>query len=67
MDETILQDIKTRLTVPVWPHAGQALGLGRNASYEAAGRGEIESRRFGRRLVVPTAWLREVLHISEGA
>jgi hypothetical protein len=47
------------------PLAGKALGLSRNASYEAAARGEIVTRRFGRKIVVPTAWLREALHIAE--
>ena len=35
------------------PDAGRRLGLGRNASYEAARRGELPVLRFGRRLVVP--------------
>jgi len=33
--------------------AGRQLGLGRNASYEAAKRGEIPTVRIGRRLLVP--------------
>lgn len=47
------------------PKAGRALGLSRNASYEAAARGEIETIRFGRRMVVPTAWLRRVLQLDQ--
>jgi hypothetical protein len=47
------------------PKAGRALDLGRNQSYEAAARGEIKTLRFGRRLVVPTAWLRRVLELDE--
>jgi Helix-turn-helix domain len=35
------------------PDAGRRLGLGRNASYEAARRGELPVLRFGRKLVVP--------------
>ena len=35
------------------PEAGRRLGLGRNASYEAARRGELPVLRFGRKLVVP--------------
>lgn len=53
-------------TVPV-PVAGRALGLSRNASYEAAHRGEIPAMRFGGRLVVPTVWLRKVLQLEKEA
>jgi len=35
--------------------AGAAYGLAKNASYEAVHRGEIESRRFGRKIVCPSA------------
>ena len=42
-----------RLTVPVWPDAGQTLGLGRNATYDAIARGEIPAIRIGRKLLVP--------------
>ena len=35
------------------PDAGRRVGLGRNASYEAARRGELPVLRFGRKLVVP--------------
>ena len=40
------------LTMSV-PEAGRRLGLGRNASYEAARRGELPVLRFGRKLRVP--------------
>lgn len=45
--------------------AGQILGLGRSASYEAVARGDIPILRFGRRIVVPTAKLREMLGIKD--
>jgi len=35
------------------PDAGRQLGLGRNASYEAAARGDIPTIRIGKRLLVP--------------
>jgi excisionase family DNA binding protein len=35
------------------PEAGRRLGLGKNASYEAARRGEIPVLRFGRKLRLP--------------
>jgi excisionase family DNA binding protein len=35
--------------------AGKLLGIGRNAAYEAAKRGEIPTIKIGRRLLVPKA------------
>jgi hypothetical protein len=52
------------LVVPVWPDAGRALGLGRNATYEAVARGEIPVIRFGRRIVVPKAKLFEMVGVG---
>lgn len=43
------------------PEAGKLLGLGRDASYAAAGRGEIPTLQFGRRLVVPVPMLMQLL------
>jgi hypothetical protein len=43
------------------PEAGRLCGLGRDASYAAASRGEIPTLRFGRRVVVPTYRLLELL------
>ena len=50
--------------LPLWPDTGQALGLSRNATYDAAKRGEIPTVRFGKLLKVPTAALYKML---EGA
>jgi hypothetical protein len=36
----------------LWPDAGRFLGLGRNATFDAAKRGELPVLRFGRRLLV---------------
>lgn len=41
-----------------------AFGLGRAASYEAVRRGDIPSVKVGRRVVVPTAALRRMLHLD---
>jgi excisionase family DNA binding protein len=41
--------------------AGKWLGIGRNTAYSCVRRGEIPSLRLGRRLVVPTAKLLELL------
>lgn len=46
-------DLRGRLTLTV-PEAGQLCGLGRDASYAAAERGELPSVKVGRRLLVPT-------------
>jgi hypothetical protein len=43
-------DAPTTMSVP---EAGKKLGLGKNASYAAAARGEIPVLRFGCRLRVP--------------
>ena len=52
------------LTVPV---AGSLIGLGRSASYEAAERGDIPTIRIGRRMLVPTAKLLDMLGLGAGA
>jgi hypothetical protein len=49
------------LVMSLWPEAGQALGLGRNATYEAARRGQIPIIKFGKLIKVPTAALRRML------
>jgi hypothetical protein len=41
--------------------AGRVLGLSRNVAYEAVQRGEIESLKYGKRIVVLTAPLRRKL------
>ena len=43
------------------PQAGEVLGIGRNASYEAAARGDIPTIKIGHRLVVPIARLNKML------
>lgn len=49
-----------RLTMTV-PEAGRALGLGRNAAYEAARAGEIPTVQFGKLLRVPIRALERLL------
>ncbi|AJD41278.1 hypothetical protein C9413_23230 [Rhizobium sp. SEMIA 4085] len=55
-----LEEILRHPTTSI-PNAGKALGLSRNASYQAAGRGEILVLQFGRLKRVPTEWLRSTL------
>jgi hypothetical protein len=64
-DAKILKEITTKLTVPIWPTAGKALGIGRNSAYEGVRKGEIETIAVGRRRPVPTAFLRRKLGIDE--
>ena len=47
-----LSDIEARLTLSI-DEVSSVLGLGRTAAYEAARRGDIPSRRLGRRVIVP--------------
>ena len=46
------------------PEVAAKLGLSRNAAYEAIGRGEIPSLRFGRRVVVPRVAFERMLDAS---
>jgi len=61
-----LDDIEACLTLSV-EEVASLLGLGRTATYEAARRGEIPSRRLGRRVIVPVPALLEWLGISTPA
>lgn len=68
-DREILEAIRTRLTVEVWPTAGKALNYRtKSAAYQAVKRGAIRVvEGQGRRKPVPTAWLRRILCIDEVA
>lgn len=54
-------------SVPVWPTAGRALGLGRSTTYELITRGEFPVRvlRLGRQYRVATADLLALLGIEQ--
>ena len=47
-----LNEVTGRATITI-EQAAQLLGLGRTAAYHAARRGELPTRRLGRRLLVP--------------
>jgi|GEM_PF-703696 len=47
-----LDEIADRTTISV-DQAAALLGIGRSAAYEAARRGQLPTRRLGRRLVIP--------------
>ena len=57
--------LKENAVLPLWPEAGQVLGLRRGATYAAARSGEIRTIRIGRLLKVPTTWLRQKLGLDE--
>jgi hypothetical protein len=59
--------LDSRALLPLWPETGNILGLCRNATYDAAARGDIKTIRFGRLLKVPTAWLKQKLGFDEPA
>lgn len=51
---------EVELTISV-PEAGRRLGLGKNASYKAARRGELPVLCFGRKMRVPLVALERLL------
>lgn len=62
---TALPDPESQPTVPLWPDAGHAIGLGRGATYAAAARGDIPTiPTGGRKKRVPTAVLRRMLGLD---
>jgi excisionase family DNA binding protein len=62
-DDMVMSDC---LTISV-PEAGRRLGVGKNASYDAARRGEIPVIRIGRRMVVPVAALDQMMKVRSRA
>jgi hypothetical protein len=64
--QRVVPDPEVQPTMPVWPDTGEILGLSRQSAYGAARRGEIPTLRIGRRLVVPTAKLRQLLGLDDG-
>lgn len=61
-----LASLEGRVMVSV-EETAQLLGLGRSAAYEAARRGELPTRRIGRRLLVPVPALLEWLGVPPAA
>lgn len=46
------------------PDAGELLGLGRNAAYDAAKRGDLPTIKIGGRVMVITSKLREMMDVQ---
>lgn len=66
-DKQLRQAIMTRLTVPLWPHAGKALGISRSTAYARARAGSIKTigDGHGTKKPVPTSFLRKELGLDE--
>jgi hypothetical protein len=64
----VIPDPADQPTVPLWPDAAQAFGLGRARAFELGRRGELPFPvyRLGRSWRVPTAALRRALHLDLG-
>lgn len=57
---SLLDALAGKATITI-EQTAQLLGLGRTAAYDAARRGELPTRRLGRRLLVPVPALLEWL------
>jgi hypothetical protein len=64
MDE-LAKLLKDNAVIPLWPETGRVLGLSRGAVYSAAKSGDIRTIRVGKRLKVPTAWLKAKLDLQD--
>jgi hypothetical protein len=62
--DKITKLLNENAVLPLWPEAGEVLGLRRGATYAAARSGDIKTLRIGRLLRVPTSWLRQTLGID---
>ena len=62
----MIPDPADQPTLPLWPDAGRAFGLGRARTFELARRGELPFPvyRLGRSFRVPTAALRRALQLD---
>jgi excisionase family DNA binding protein len=47
------------------PEAAEALGIGRNAAYEAARTGQLPTIRIGKRILVPLVALERLLDLEQ--
>ena len=47
------------------PEAAEALGIGRNAAYEAARTGQLPTIRIGKRILVPVVALERLLDLEQ--
>jgi len=62
--KALRQVLTEEVSVPV-EVAGQALGLKRSSAYAAIRNKELPHVKIGRRIAVPTAWLRGQLQMED--
>jgi hypothetical protein len=60
----VLEEIRTKPVVPLWPHLGKLLDLSRGSVYASAARNEIDVIRIGRSIKAVTAPLRKRLGLD---
>ncbi len=65
MTEKSQTDAVERQTLNLWPETARLLGLGRQAIYEAAKRGDIPIVRIGKRILVSRQALDRMLECAE--
>jgi hypothetical protein len=65
-DAEIINDIKTKTTVPVWPHWGRVNGCSKGTAYQRAQQGGAEFIRHGRIVRAVTSVMRRKLGIEGG-
>jgi excisionase family DNA binding protein len=56
-----LDELRQRVTISLWPEAGELLGISKNSSYAAAKAGEIPVLRLGNRYRVSAPALLRLL------
>ncbi len=61
MTPSDVNELLKKPTISVQDAGMKVFGLSRNASYEAAKRGDFQTIKLGKRIVVPTAPLRRQL------
>lgn len=62
-----MSDIENHKPTMTVEEAGELLGLSRSSAYRGAASGEIPTIRIGRRLLVPTAKLLDMLGLASPA
>jgi hypothetical protein len=66
MSDNFRKMLDTNIVVPLWPVVGQALNMGRGATFQAARDGRIKTLDFvGKKKMVSVAWLRQKLGIDD--
>ena len=62
--EEVIEELRTKPTLPLWPHLGLLLDMSRGSVYQAAANREIDVIRIGHSIRAVTAPLRKRLGID---